>query len=208
MKKNTITTNMYEFILLIIIVLCIIGVCIKGAYSADNTLIIDQSGSGNNISVIQDGLGHSATVLMGATLASDNNTISIEQRDYGIKTSTIQIPNGINNGVSILQAGTGNHTAAITNLNGSGNSIAIDQSGAGSHQFNVISSTGTTNNGNTIAGQQSGGSGADKYFSLNLNGTAGSSVNVQQTNPTQANTGSLSIQCSSGSCGSYSYIRN
>lgn len=206
MKKNIIATNTCEFILLIIIVLCIIGVCIKGAYSADNNLIIDQSGNNNTISVLQDGIGHSATITTGTTSQSDSNNISIEQRDYGIKTATVQIPNGSNNGISILQQGTGNHTAAITNLRGSGNSIAIDQSGAGNHEFNVVNGTGTTNTGNTINASQSGGSGADKYFNLNLNGTVGSTVTVQQTNPTQTNTGSLSIQC--GSCGSYSYIRN
>jgi hypothetical protein len=54
---------------------------------------------------------------------------------------------------------------------------------------------------------QSGGVGADKSFSLNMNGTTGATVTVQQTNPTQSNSGSMSISCTSGSCGGYSYIR-
>ena len=207
MKKNTITTNMYEFILLIIIVLCIFGICIKELFASDNTLIIDQSGNNNTISVLQDGIGHSATITTGTTSQSDNNNISIEQRDYGIKTATVQIPNGSNNGISILQQGTGNHTAAITNLNGSGNSIAIDQSGAGNHDFNVVTGTGTINSGNTINATQAGGAGADKSFQVNLNGATGAAVTVQQTNPTQANQGSMNIQCSAG-CGAWSYIRN
>ena len=50
-----------------------------------------------------------------------------------------------------------------------------------------------------------GGLGADKTFNLLLNGASGAGVTVTQTNPTQANQGSMSIQCNP--CGSYSYIR-
>jgi len=90
--------------------------------------------------------------------------------------------------------------------NGSANSISISQSGASNNTFNVIGGAGTTNNANTVTATQSGTAGADKSFTLNLNGTNGATVNVLQTNPLQSNTGSMSIQCAS-SCGTWSYIR-
>ena len=208
MTRERITTNAYEFILLIIIAFCLIGVLIKSSYAADNVLYIEQSGSGNTVNVLQDGSGHTVTLNLGIFVPIDNTTISIDQKDSGIKTASVEIKAGINNGVSISQQGNGNHTASIQNLIGSGNNINIDQSGSGNHAFTVVGANGTTNSGNTINAQQSGNSGADKAFNLNLNGTVGSSVTVQQTNQTQPNIGSMSIQCNSGSCGSYSYIRN
>jgi hypothetical protein len=177
------------------------------AYGADATVNINQVGSNNVINIEQYNAAHNATINLGAVSAVDNTYVNIVQRDSGVKTASVEIPSGINNGVSILQQGTGNHTASIQNLNGSGNNINVDQNGAGNHEFNVIAGTGTINNGNTINATQSGGSGADKWFQVNLSGANGATVNVQQTNPTQAQQGSMNIQCSSG-CGTWSYVRN
>lgn len=207
MTRERITTNAYEFILLIIIAFCLIGVVIKSSYAADNGIYIEQSGSGNTINVLQDGSGHTVTLNLGIFVPIDNTTISIDQKDSGTKTANVEIKAGINNGVSILQQGNGNHTASIQNLIGSGNNINIDQSGSGNHEFNVIGANGSTNSGNTINATQSGGVGADKWFQVNLSGATGATVNVQQTNPTQANQGSMNIQCSTG-CGTWSYTRN
>ena len=96
----------------------------------------------------------------------------------------------------------------IQNLNGSGNGISVTQLGAGKHEFNVIAGTGTTNNGNTITGNQSGGVGADKWFNVNLNGATGATVNVVQDNATTADQASMNIQCLSGTCGTFSYIKH
>ena len=208
MTRERITTNAYEFILLIIIASCLIAILIKSSYAADNVLYIEQSGSGNTVNVLQDGSGHNVTLNLGASSPIDNTVITIDQKDSGIKTANVEIKAGINNGVAILQQGNGNHTASIQNLIGSGNNINIDQNGNGNHTFTVVGLNSTTNSGNTINAQQSGNSGADKAFNLNLNGTVGSSVTVQQTNQTQSDIGSMSIQCNIGSCGSYSYIRN
>ena len=87
---------------------------------------------------------------------------------------------------------------------GNANSITSNQTGPGNHTLSVLGQSGTANNGNTITSTQSGS--GDKSFALGLNGTAGATVTIQQTNPAQANTGSMSIQCTT--CGSYSYIRN
>jgi len=179
----------------------------KKAFAADATVNINQVGSNNVINIEQYNDAHNTTITLGTISPVDNTNISIVQRDSGTKTANVEIPSGINNGVTIIQQGTGNHTASIQNLNGSGNSISVDQNGAGNHEFNVVAGTGTINSGNTINATQSGGAGADKWFQVNLSGATGATVNVQQTNPTQAQQGSMNIQCSSG-CGTWSYIRN
>ena len=176
-------------------------------FAADSTINITQIGSNNIINIAQYNAAHNASIDLGRLSSVDNTAISIDQKDSGVKTALVEIPSGINNGISILQQGAGNHTASIQNLNGSGNSINVDQNGAGVHMFSVIGSIGSTNNGNTINAQQSGGAGADKSFQVNLSGATGATVNVQQTNPYQANQGSMNIQCSSN-CGTWSYIRN
>jgi hypothetical protein len=178
----------------------------KKARAADNSIIIDQVGSNNTINVSQDGSGHYAKVVLGSISAVDNTTVSIDQKDSGPKFASVRINSGVDNGVNILQQGSGNHSS-IMNFTGSGNNISLDQSGSGNHEFNVIGASGSTNSGNTINATQSGGVGADKWFQVNLSGATGATVNVQQTNPTQAQQGSMNIQCSSG-CGTWSYIRN
>ena len=174
------------------------------AYAGDNTINIDQVGNNNSVTITQDGTDHTATVELGKTTAGSGNVVTIEQRDTP-KTSVVEIKTGINNGVNILQQGTGNHVASIQNFIGSGNNISVDQGGAGNHTFTVANNSSNTNNGNTVTATQSGGSGADKTFNLLLNGATGAGVTVTQTNPTQANQGSMTIQCNP--CGSYSYIR-
>jgi hypothetical protein len=176
-------------------------------YAADSSVNITQVGSNNVINIEQYNAAHNATINLGVSSAVDNTNISIVQRDSGSKTAIVNIPSGINNGVNILQQGAGIHTSSIQNLNGSANNINIDQNGAGNHEFNIVAGTGTINNGNTINATQTGGAGADKWFQVNLNGATGATVNVQQTNASQAQQGSMNIQCSSG-CGTWSYIRN
>jgi hypothetical protein len=174
------------------------------AYAGDNTINIEQIGDNNSITISQDGSGHTATVELGKTTAGSGNVITIDQRDVP-QTAIVEIKTGINNGVNILQQGAGNHIAAIQNFIGSGNNISVDQGGAGNHTFTVSNYSSNTNNGNTITATQNGGLGADKTFNLLLNGVTGAGVTVTQTNPTQANQGSMTIQCNP--CGSYSYIR-
>jgi N-acetylglucosamine kinase-like BadF-type ATPase len=107
------------------------------------------------------------------------------------------------NYVGIKQQGPGLQTTKIELLNASNNIISVDQSGSANHTFNLTSAASTSNINNTITATQSGS--AAKEFTLNMNGSNGAQVTVQQTNPTQANTGSMTIQCTT--CGSYSYIR-
>jgi hypothetical protein len=173
--------------------------------NSNNLVYIDQIGNNNTVIIGQDGAAHSATVTMGRDTPVDNTYVNIVQQGTGAKTATVDIPGGYNNSVILFQDGAGNHTAAIQNLNGAANNINFSQTGAGTHSMSVIGAAGATNSGDTITATQSGGAGADKSFQLNLNGTSGATVNVQQTNPTTPNTGSMSIQCVT--CGTYNYIR-
>ena len=174
------------------------------AYAGDNTINIDQIGDNNSVTITQDGTDHTATVELGKITAGSGNVVTIEQRDAP-KTTVVEIKTGINNGINILQQGSGNHVAAIQNFIGSGNNISVDQGGAGNHTFTVANYSSNTNNGNTVTATQSGGYGTDKTFNLSLNGATSANVTVTQTNPTQANQGSMAIQCNP--CGSYSYVR-
>lgn len=173
--------------------------------AADNTVVIDQIGSGNQTTIVQDGTGHSASLTTGGISPTDYNVFSILQQGAP-KVASIDLRAGINNTFNIQQDGTGNHTASVQNFIGSGNQVNVQQSGAGNHSFTVTNPNNSTNNGNTVTATQSGGAGADKTFNLYLNGATGAGVTVQQTNPTQAEQGGMSIQCNP--CGSgWSYIR-
>lgn len=175
---------------------------------ADNTITVDQVGSGNTFTIEQIGNGHTATINLGSGTDVDNTTLTILQQGTGAKTTTVTMPSGINNSVNIQQDGAGNHVSSIQNLNGSGNSIAITQTGAGKHELNVIGSTGSINNGNTVSSIQSGAVAADKWFNVNLNGATGATVNVVQDNASAADQASMNIQCMAGTCGNYSYIKH
>jgi len=186
-------------------VITLAGIQCSNARAADNTVTIDQIGSGNQTTIVQDGTGHSATLTTGSTSPTDYNVFSILQQGAA-KTASIELKSGINNTFNIQQDGTGNHTAAIQNMIGSGNNVNITQQGTGNHSFTVTNPNNSTNNGNTVTATQAGGAGADKTFNLYLNGATGAGVTVQQTNPTQADQGGMNIQCNP--CGSgWSYIK-
>jgi hypothetical protein len=171
------------------------------AYAQPSYVYIDQVGSNNQIKVEQDMGGHVAGVAVGAYLPTNSNDLktgyNIGNNPYlGSGTSEY-------NNINIKQTGPGTQTTKIELPSASSNLITVDQSGTANHNFNIISGTNTTNINNTITATQSGS--AQKDFTLNMNGSNGATVTVQQTNPAQANTGSMTIQCTT--CGSYSYIR-
>ena len=171
-------------------------------YAQNNYIYIDQVGNNNQVTVTQDGTGHLAAVAIGATLPVTANDL---KTGYGIGTTPY---NGVGtseyNNVTINQQGVGSHTTIIELPRASSNLITVDQSGASNHTFGISSTANTNNVNNTISATQAGT--GEKSFALTLDGTNGASVTVQQTNPTQANAGAMTIQCTT--CGSYSYIRN
>ena len=198
-----------------------IGVC----YAQSNYVYVDQIGDSNQVTINQDSTGHVAAIAIGAYLptysndlktgygigsrpsfsgnANEFNTINITQQGVGTKTSTVEVASGSYNNITTFQDGTGNHTSAIQNLQGNSNNINIFQDGAGNHTMNIIGGVGTTNTNDIVNSTQTGA--GDKSFTLNFNGSNGAQVTIQQTNPTQPNAGSMTIQCTT--CGAYSYIR-
>jgi hypothetical protein len=173
--------------------------------AADNTINIDQVGSGNQTTITQDGSGNRAIVNAGANGGVDYNVFTILQQGNN-KSATIELKSGIDNSFSIQQDGTGNHTAAIKNMIGSGNNVNISQSGAGSHTLTVTNPLNATNSGNTVTANQTGGIGADKTFNLQFNGATGAGVTINQTNPTTPDQAGMNIQCNP--CGSgWSYTK-
>lgn len=189
-------------------VLVILLLVVGYAWAADNRIIVDQVGNNNTFNIDQIGTGHQTAVNLGAVSDVDSTYIAIQQKDSGAKTVAVGIQSGISNSVNILQEGTGNHVASVQNLTGSGNNITVNQSGAGKHELNVIGGAGVTTTGTTVSGVQSGGVGADKWFNVNLNGSTGAIVNVTQDNATTADQASMNIQCLSGTCGTFSYIKH
>ena len=175
---------------------------------ADNTITVDQVGSNNTFTIEQTGNGHSATVIAGKISDADYTTFAITQQGTGAKTAAIEVKSGSNNSITVAQDGAGNHTASIQNFTGSGNIISLNQTGAGKHELNVINNAGTTNSGNTVNATQSGGAGADKWFNVWFAGATGATVNVVQDNPTAPDQASMNVQCLSGTCGTYGYIKH
>jgi hypothetical protein len=173
----------------------------SSVYSQASYVYIDQVGNNNQIKVEQDGSDHVAAVAVGTYLPANNNDL---KTGYTIGNNPYLGP-GVSefNDIRIKQQGPGMQTTKIELPNASSNLIFVDQSGTANHTFNIMSGTGTTNVNNTVTATQSGS--AQKDFTLNMNGSNGATVTVQQTNPTQANTGSMTIQCTT--CGAYSYIR-
>jgi hypothetical protein len=184
-------------------ILAILFLVACSCVSAQNNYIyIDQVGNNNQITVTQDGTGHLAAVAIGATLPTNTNDL---KTGYGIGTTPYTgVGTSEYNSVTINQQGVASHTTTIELPRASSNLITVDQSGASNHTFSISSTANTNNVNNTISATQSGT--GEKSFALTLDGTNGALVTVQQTNPTQANTGAMTIQCTT--CGSYSYIRN
>jgi len=191
--------------LIVAAVISMAGLQCSNTKAADNTIVIDQIGNGNQTTVVQDGSGNSATITAGSTSAVDYNVFSITQQGNN-KTASIDLKSGINNTFNIQQDGTGNHTASIQNMIGSGNNVNITQQGAGNHILNVTNPWNATNTGNTVTATQAGGVGADKRFDLMFSGATGAGVTINQTNPTTPDQGGMNIQCNP--CGSgWSYTK-
>lgn len=141
----------------------------------------------------------------------NSNTIVVYQEDNDQKRAAI-VSNGNNNDYSIIQQGAGSHTALIkpTPVNPSTNSnniLSILQQGAGNHTANILFADPISNSSNTASITQKGGAGADKQFTLQLQGNS-IGVSVIQDNLTTPDSSSMSIQCLTPPCSGYSYVKH
>lgn len=169
-------------------------------------IYVDQVGDNNTYTLSQEYSGNYIKITTGFISPTDSNSFTVTQNGTGSLVAGIDLQAGINNTFSITQSGSANNLATVTGLNGTANSITINQSGSSNNAFNLTATAGTLNSANTVNVTQSGNSGADKSFSLTLNGSSGATVTVIQDNPTVSNSGSMTISCLI--CGSYSYIRH
>jgi len=139
----------------------------------------------------------------------DNNYISVMQTNSD-RNRTAIINQGDGNLLSVTQQGPGQHTSSITTLTTASNNnniLSIDQVGTGNHMASILlnNSSGASNNAASIS--QSGGTGANKQFTLELKGSQ-IGVNVIQDNPTTPDSSTMSIQCLTPPCLGYSYTKH
>jgi hypothetical protein len=140
-----------------------------------------------------------------------NNNISVQQTDTEQKRASVLL-NGDFNDLTILQQGNGNHTAQVgptntsTNSVNNSNTLNILQQGNGNHTASILFTNPTTNSNNTASITQKGGVGADKQFTLQMNGS-GIGVTVLQDNPLTPDSASMNIMCLTPPCTGYSYSK-
>jgi hypothetical protein len=142
----------------------------------------------------------------------NNNTIVVTQED-SVQKRTAIINNGDSNDFTIIQQGTGNHTASIspilnnTTSTNSNNILNILQQGAGNHTASILFTNPSTNNNNNASITQKGGVGADKQFTLQLQGN-GIGATIIQDNLITPDSSAMSIQCLTPPCNGYSYTKH
>jgi len=139
----------------------------------------------------------------------DNNSITILQQDSDRNRAAI-VNQGDGNLLAITQQGPGQHTASITSsttANNNNNILSIDQVGTGNHMASILLNNSTGASNNTVGITQAGGVGANKQFTLELQGSK-IGVSVVQDNPAAPDSASMSIQCLTPPCGGYSYIKH
>jgi hypothetical protein len=139
----------------------------------------------------------------------DNNSTTILQQDSDRNRAAI-VNQGDGNILTITQQGSGQHTASITTsttANNNNNILSIDQVGTGNHMASILLNNSTGASNNTVGIAQAGGVGANKQFTLELQGSR-IGVSVVQDNPTTPDSASMSIQCLTPPCGGYSYSKH
>lgn len=110
---------------------------------------------------------------------------------------------GDQNTTSLIQQGDSQTMSVVMSLS-TANNITATQIGPAANLLN-ISGTGLNDN---ITVFQSGNSGANKTFQLNLVNAVNAEVSIVQTNPNIPNTGSMTITCLVAcAAGTHSYVR-
>jgi len=157
------------------------------------SVYIDQVGNGNDLYISQYGMGDHRSIMLNE---GNNNDLSIIQQDSGDHTAFIGTPPlGIANGSYVTTPGQGNH----------GNDFTIYQKDSGDHTAAINLDHSVVNSNNSAVIDQEGA--AIKQFTLNLSGS-NIGVTVIQDNPTTADSGSMSIQCYTGTCQGYTYTKH
>jgi len=110
--------------------------------TATNYAEVNVNGSVNNVNITQQSTGGTKSTF--ATIANNNNTLTVVQKDAGSHTAEINLSGG-NKTVSVTQQGSGAHQSSIT-LSGAATGLSLTQSGS-SQQFYSIQHNCATGGG-------------------------------------------------------------
>jgi hypothetical protein len=196
-----------------IIITMLAFVMMLGAYAADNSIYIDQSGSGATINITQDGFGNvvrgtgQGDSTTSATLYGDNNQITVNQigisntLKIGVNTTT---GNGSTN-PTVNYSVTGNNATAVIDSNSSGqgtsesNNISVTQNGNNANlnvnvlgSNNVLSATTAGGANNSVVSVISGNNNTQN---ISMVGGGDNSATLSQT----SNGNSIGIDASGAS---------
>ena len=107
---------------------------------------ITVNGSSNSLTLSQTGTGGAKGIF--ATVANNNNTINIQQKNNGNHYLDLALTGG-SKSVTVLQEGSAGHMALI-NLSGNPTSISLTQSGTTQNFYSITHSCATAGGCGTI----------------------------------------------------------
>jgi hypothetical protein len=111
-----------------------------------NYMDLAVNGSSNSLTLSQTGTGGAKGIF--ATVANNNNTINIQQKDNGNHYLDLALTGG-SKSVTVLQEGSAGHMALI-NLSGNPTSISLTQSGTTQNFYSITHSCATAGGCGTI----------------------------------------------------------
>jgi hypothetical protein len=111
-----------------------------------NYMDITVNGSSNSLTLSQTGTGGAKGIF--ATVANNNNTINIQQKNNGNHYLDLALTGG-SKSVTVLQEGSAGHMASI-NLSGNPTSISLTQSGTTQNFYSITHSCATAGGCGTI----------------------------------------------------------
>ena len=111
-----------------------------------NYMDITVNGSSNSLTLSQTGTGGAKGIF--ATVANNNNTINIQQKNNGNHYLDLALTGG-SKSVTVLQEGSAGHMALI-NLSGNPTSISLTQSGTTQNFYSITHSCATAGGCGTI----------------------------------------------------------
>lgn len=177
MTKERITTNAYEFILLIIIVLCLIGIVIKNAYADDQALMNAAVMRRNDIiqsSIYVEQVGHNNTYDIGSEGTRNmlaglgSNAMSIQGDWNTIITRQGNFANTL--GKNLIEA----------NLYGYYNSVNLKQGQGPNDLGGHMQSIAIAGDNNILTTEQRNSSSYGHYLSTNITGN-NNTQNINQS---------------------------
>lgn len=123
------------------------------SWAVDNSIYIDQTGSGANVAITQDGAGNIVKGIRGLNVGSSTDSAYINGDNMGINISQVGANNVLSLGINSTTAAGANATTVTYSVTGGGNTGIINlnngaASGANSSTTLSVNQTGGGNNAN------------------------------------------------------------